>query len=230
VLLRRLFIGAALAALVLAPTASASACVAGTVSSYLTAPCDFGPASLQITSFSNTFGISASQTNVSIVNYGTVSNPFYYLDVQPQSGSFGQYDSGLGTASVQLQVVFPSSSPGTGYSMDFYVVNGCCDVGGVGFSGFPGGTITESIVATTVAVIPDGLYYYAQEQVTSSYSSTWGSNSNTYNGVTTGPLAFFEFSQPTVSTLASQTPEPNSLFLFSVGMAMAVLVRRRISA
>jgi hypothetical protein len=114
--------------------------------------------------------------------------------------------------------------------MEFYVTNGCCNVGAVGFSGFPGGTITESIVATTVAVIPEGPDYYEQEQITSSYNSTWGGNSNTYNGVTSGPLAFFEFSQPTVSTLEAQTPEPNSLFLFSVGMAMAVLVRRRISA
>jgi hypothetical protein len=208
----------------------AGPCGPGTVSSYLSAlPCDFGSGTVQITSFSNTFGITAAQVNVSIVNHGTVSNPFFFLDIQPQSGSFGQYNSGTGTASVQLQFVFPSSPPGFGYSMGFHVTNGCCEVGGLGFSGFPGGTITESLTATTVAVIfQGGPYYVAHEHVDSSYSSTWGSRSTSFDDITSGPIAFFEFSQPVLTPSLTQTPAPNSFLLCVMGIATVVLIRRRV--
>jgi hypothetical protein len=160
--------------------------------SYVAASCSFGPSTLQITNFSNTFGVSADQTNVFIVNYGTASNPFFFLDIQPQSGSFGQYNSGTGTASIQLEFDFANSPAGSGYGMEFYITNGCCDVAAIGFSGFPGGIMTESIVGTTVAVIPEGgPYYQAHEQVTSSYNSTWGSNSNTFDDITSGANCFF---------------------------------------
>jgi hypothetical protein len=207
--------------------ALASPCGIGTVSSYLSAPpCQFGPGTFEITSFSDTFGIAADQVNVFIVNYGTASNPFYFLQVQPQSGSFGQYDGGTGTANIQVQFDFPRS-PGAKYAMDFFVTTGCCDIGGDGFAGFPGGKMTESIDATTVAVIPEdppfSEFYNAQEQVVSSFSSPWLSKSTSFDGVTSGPIAFFTFSEPT-----DKVPEPSLLSLSSAMFLLVLIARRRI--
>jgi hypothetical protein len=203
----------------------------GTVTSYLASPCDFGPATLQLTEFTDTFGISDDQVNVFIVNYGTSSNPFFYLDFQPQSGFF----NGNGTASLQLQLTLPSAPVGSGYSMEFYVTNGCCDVGGAGFSGFPGGTLTESITATATDVMygseckPGDSGGCSTEQITASYESTWGSNSTIFDSYVSSPFfSFFEFSEPRLQSLqTASTPEPASGILLSVPLLAIYIVARR---
>jgi hypothetical protein len=209
---------------------------AGTVASYLASSCDFGPATVQFTSFSNTFGIPDDLVNVFIVNHGTPSNPFFFLDVQPQSGSF----NGNGTATVQLQLTLPSAPVGFSYSMSFYATNGCCVVGSVGFSGFPGGTMTESIIATTTNVMfGSGCKLgdsggCSTEQITSSYGSTWGSNSTTFNSYVSSPsFSFFEFSEPILNDTAptptpASAPEPSSGILLSAPLlAIYIMARRR---
>ncbi len=215
-------------------TCSFAGTCAGTVASYRTSTCDFGPATIQFTGFSNTFGIPDDQVNVFIVNRGTVDHPSVFLDVQPQSGSF----SGNGTASVQLQVTLPSAPAGLSYSMAFYVTNGCCDVGSLGFLGFPGGTITDSIVTTTTNVMFGsgcalGESACSTEQITSSYGSTWGSNSRTFDSNVSSPFfAFFEFSEPVLESTpptppSASAPEPSSGILLSVPLLAIYLMARK---
>jgi hypothetical protein len=212
--------------LFLTSAAFADVCTPGTLTSYLaSSPCDFGPATLQITNFSNTFGLSDDQMNVSIVNYGTSSDPHFFFDVQPESGFF----VGAGTANVQLQLNFPSSPVGSsGYAMEFYVTTGCCDVGAVAFFDFPGGVVDESIEATTTdcSVFP----LCSVVQGTSSYSSTWGSDSATFfDSKNPTFISFFEFSEPSI-VIPTPTPEPSSvILLLTTLLSIAIVARKRIA-
>jgi hypothetical protein len=207
---------------------------AGTVATYLVSSCDFGPATLQVTNFSDTFGISDDQMNVFIVNYGTPSNPFFFLDIQPQSGLF----SGNGTASVQLQLTLPAAPVGLGYTMAFYVTNGCCEEGTLAFSDFPGGTMTESITATTTDTMfgsdcKPGDSSCSNEQITSGYESTWGTGSRTFDSYVSSPFfQFFEFSEPSLQAPETMsTPEPSSWILLPVPLlALFIAARRRFHA
>lgn len=195
-------------------------CVGGTVASYLASgPCMFGSASVKVNGFSSTYsGIDADTTKVQFITRGFQTT----LDIRPVSeNGFSQYDSGTGSATVEIVFDFPPLG-GSGYQMQFYAQDGCCVLGGSGFSGFNGGPVTETITIQTLALIPlGGLYYDAMEQVDSSYSSVSINGSGHYLGESSGPFQLLEFSQPGLAEQppSSDTPEPKTLSLMSLGAA-----------
>ena len=190
-------------------------CAAGPVSSYLAAsPCQFGPATLKITNYSSTFpGITADTSIVQFTNSGT----FVMLHIRPASlEGFSMYGSGTGSVSAQIVFDFPMITD-IAYQMEFFAENGCCALGALGFNNFPGVTVTESITAKTLAIIPlGGPYLDDLEQVDSTNTSSAGNGEAHFFGESSGPFQLLDFEKPMAVPFqppSPPVPEPASMIL-----------------
>ncbi len=187
---------------------------------------------MQITSFSDTFGVPADQVNVTIHNFGSAAYPFYSMEIYAQSGVFQAYNSTLtGTISIQAALFFPQSPAGYGYSMSFDAVDGGSILVGDSFHDSPGGTVTESMTASTLLAIPATIgpntVATFQGEGSAGYSSAFGDSLYTYDRITYVPEGF-EFMQPELQPIPPPaTPEPAALGLVTVGLAACVACWRR---
>ena len=134
------------------------ACDTGTVTSYLGAvPCAFSsgslqvsPGTLQITGYSNSFGLSPDQTAV----HTNPNGDFTFLHVGNGYTSGPLAWNGAGTVSVQFSFVLPQLGPGLIYLMEENGVDGCCGEPAFGVDYFTGGLLTTSITITSTSSLP----------------------------------------------------------------------------